>query len=286
MGDRELAQVTTMLRELSRKELVRPARQSSMAGEAEYAFWHILARDVAYNQLPRASRASRHVAAATWIESKAPGRVEDLADVLAYHYATALELARAAGQTEQATSLEAPALRFLGLAGERALGLDTGRCPGQLRAGARLSPRPGTRERAAALARFGEAAQHAGRLVEAAEALEEAITAFQATGDLRRRGAGDGNAQPRVRTTSGIPAAGRCPPRRSACWSRFRPAPTSSERSPSSPVPRSFRAAPKPVSAYAEQALALAEQLGLPRPARALGYRGLRSRHPRGSRRA
>ena len=68
-----------------------------MEGEAEYAFWHVLARDVAYHQLPRASRATRHVAAATWIESKAPERVEDMADVLAYHFATALELARAAG---------------------------------------------------------------------------------------------------------------------------------------------------------------------------------------------
>ena len=97
MGDRDPDAVVDMLRELSRKELVRPARRSSMQGEAEYAFWHILSRDVAYNQLPRASRAARHVAAATWIESQAPGRVEDLADVLAYHYATALELARAAG---------------------------------------------------------------------------------------------------------------------------------------------------------------------------------------------
>ena len=73
MGERDLDVVTGMLRELSRKELVRPARQSSMAGEAEYAFGHILARDVAYNQLPRASRAARHVAAAAWIESKVPG---------------------------------------------------------------------------------------------------------------------------------------------------------------------------------------------------------------------
>ena len=110
MGERDPQTVTTTLRELSRKELVRPPRHSSMAGEAEYAFWHVLARDVAYNQLPRASRATRHVAAAAWIESKAPERVEDLADVLAYHYATALELARAAGQTEQAAELEAPAL--------------------------------------------------------------------------------------------------------------------------------------------------------------------------------
>ena len=64
MGDRDPQTVTAALRELSRKELVRPSRHSSMAGEAEYAFWHVLARDVAYSQLPRASRATRHVAAA------------------------------------------------------------------------------------------------------------------------------------------------------------------------------------------------------------------------------
>ncbi len=57
MGERDPHTVTSTLRELSRKELVRPARQSSMAGEAEYFFSHILARDVAYGQLPRASRA-------------------------------------------------------------------------------------------------------------------------------------------------------------------------------------------------------------------------------------
>ena len=115
-----------VLRDLSRKELVRPARRSSMQGEAEYAFWHILTRDVAYSQLPRASRAARHVAAATWIESHAPDRVEDLADVLAYHYATALDLARAADNRSGRRS-EDPARRFLTLAGERALGLDTAR---------------------------------------------------------------------------------------------------------------------------------------------------------------
>jgi class 3 adenylate cyclase/tetratricopeptide (TPR) repeat protein len=124
MGKRALEDVTDTLRELSRKELVRPARRSSVQGEAEYAFWHILARDVAYAQLPRASRAARHVAAARWVESINPERVEDLADVLAYHYATALELAEAAGQTEQAAELKVPALRFLTLAGERARGLD------------------------------------------------------------------------------------------------------------------------------------------------------------------
>ena len=79
-----------------------------MAGEAEYGFWHLLVRDVAYDQIPRAARADKHRSAATWFEQKAGERVEDLADVLAYHYLTALELAQAAGDTEQAAELAAP----------------------------------------------------------------------------------------------------------------------------------------------------------------------------------
>ena len=141
-----------------------------MAGEAEYAFWHVLARDVAYNQLPRASRATRHVAAARWIESKAPDRVEDLADVLAYHYTAALDLAHAAGNTDQAAELQAPALRFLSLAGERALGLDTAAALASFERALALTPE-GHPERAAALARFGEAASHAGRYEERRDAL-------------------------------------------------------------------------------------------------------------------
>ena len=173
MGERDLTAVTDTLRELSRKELVRSSRRSSIEGEAEYVFWHVLARDVVYGQLPRASRATRHVAAARWIESKAPERVEDLADVLAYHYATALELAKAAGQTEQASEIEAPALRFLTLAGERALGLDTVAALANLERALALAPQ-GHRERPETLVRFGEAARQAGRYSEAAEALEGA----------------------------------------------------------------------------------------------------------------
>ena len=67
-----------------------------MAGETEYAFAHVLVRDVAYGQIPRAARAGRHLHAAGWIESL--GRPEDHAEMLAHHYLSALELARAANQ--------------------------------------------------------------------------------------------------------------------------------------------------------------------------------------------
>ena len=40
------------LDELERKELIRPASVSSVAGQTEYAFWHAVVRDVAYAQIP------------------------------------------------------------------------------------------------------------------------------------------------------------------------------------------------------------------------------------------
>src|SRR6266545_4805741 len=273
MGGRDLQVVTSSLRELSRKELVRPARRSSIEGEAEHAFWHILTRDVAYAQLPRASRAARHVDAAVWIESKAPERVEDLADVLAYHYSTALELARAAGQSEQAAELEAPALRFLTLAGERALGLDTTAALGNFERALALTP-PGHPERPGALTRFGEAAFQAGRSLEATGALEEAIASFHACGDLAaatRAMATLANVLFRL----GDPRSWTVPAEALALLEPLPPGPelvgALTERARAETLQGRSEAGVR----YAERALALAEELGLGRSARALGYRGL-----------
>ena len=45
------------LQALAKRRLVRRTRTSSFEGESEYVFWHGTARDVAYQQLPRAARA-------------------------------------------------------------------------------------------------------------------------------------------------------------------------------------------------------------------------------------
>src|SRR5439155_3363650 len=82
--------VLTGLHELARKELVRRVRHSSIEDDIEYVFWHVLVRDVAYAQIPRAARAQKHVAAAQWIERIAGERSTDHAEFLASHYATAL----------------------------------------------------------------------------------------------------------------------------------------------------------------------------------------------------
>src|SRR6266540_2487090 len=114
-----MSRVDEELRGLERREFVRRRRRSSVDGESEYAFHHILVQDVAYAQIPRGERGERHARAAAWIESL--GRSEDHAEMLAHHYLQALELARASGRAT--TELEGRARDALVVAGGRAFGL-------------------------------------------------------------------------------------------------------------------------------------------------------------------
>jgi class 3 adenylate cyclase/tetratricopeptide (TPR) repeat protein len=113
--------VGAQLHALERKEFIRKVRRSSMAGQAEYTFLHVLVRDVAYEQIPRGQRADKHLAAAEWIASL--GRTEDNAEMLAHHYESALELRRAAGQPIDGRVAER-ALQSFRDAGDRALSLN------------------------------------------------------------------------------------------------------------------------------------------------------------------
>ena len=271
MGEIAETDVAEAMRELSRKELVRAARRSSMEGEAEYAFWHVLARDVAYAQIPRASRASRHVAAATWIESKAPDRLEDLAEVLAYHYTSALELATAAGQADR-TELEASALRFLTLAGERALGLDTAAALDSFERALVLT-HPGHPLRPEALMHFGEAAWQSGRLADASAALEEAITAFRASGSVRPEARALG-VLGEVLKRLNDPRAGELAPQALALLEPLPPGPQFVDALADVAGRAALAGRSEEGIRLAERAITVAEQCGLARPARALGYRG------------
>jgi hypothetical protein len=142
---------------------------------------------VAYAQIPRALRSDKHRRAASWIESVVGNRVGDVAEVLAYHYTAALDLARALGKAEVAKELESPALRFLTLAGERALGLDTRRAETHLSRALELAG-PSRPERPEVLVGWAVAAHHSGRHGEAAEALEEAVALFRGAGQARSAG--------------------------------------------------------------------------------------------------
>jgi class 3 adenylate cyclase/tetratricopeptide (TPR) repeat protein len=180
MGDRDEDLVRTGLHELARKELVRSTRTSSVSEQAEYSFWHLLVRDVAYSQIPRAERGRKHVAAAEWVESMAGERVTDHAELLAYHYEQALEFAKAAGDVSETKRLEEPAFRFLGLAGDRARSLDLQKATGYYSRA--LDFAPDDLQRARALLKFAEVA-NVGDTEAVRDARQEAYELFLQHGD-------------------------------------------------------------------------------------------------------
>ena len=131
---------------------------------------------------------------------------------------------------------------------ERALGLDTAAALASSEHALALAP-AGHPDRAAALARFAEAAFHVGRLAEAAEALEEAIASFRERGDLLAAARAMGTlAEVLYRTGeprwAELPGRGRGPARAAASWPRAR----QRAHRPRSRRGRS-RARPRPASA-------------------------------------
>jgi class 3 adenylate cyclase/tetratricopeptide (TPR) repeat protein len=161
------------LHALARKGLIRRERRSAVSGEDEYAFRHVLVRDVAYGQIPRAQRGRKHVQAAGWVEGL--GRADDHAELVAHHYGSALELALAVGEVDDV--LSANARHAFRRAGERALRLSAFPSAERLFADA-LAIWPADAERghvmfAHARARF-QAEGADDRLVPALEALEQA----------------------------------------------------------------------------------------------------------------
>jgi hypothetical protein len=166
------------LRSLVRKDFVRRERRGSVEGEPEYAFNHVLVRDVAYGQIPRSERGDKHLRAAEWIESL--GRAEDQAELLAHHYQSALELARASGATT--TNLEPRVRTALRAAGTRALALNAYAAAARsFEAAAELGGDPDP-DRPRALLRHGLALQ---ALLDERrfDLLEEARSALVAAGD-------------------------------------------------------------------------------------------------------
>jgi class 3 adenylate cyclase/tetratricopeptide (TPR) repeat protein len=168
------------LHELARKELVRAVRESSVKDQAEYAFWHALVRDVAYSQIPRGGRARKHVAAAKWVEQMAGDRVTDHAELLAYHYDCALELARIADAGADLQPLTEAARRFFELAGNRAMSLDLGTAFKYFARAADLYAADDLR-RAGLLLRAVQG--RAGSPAEAERLAEEALAIFRTAGD-------------------------------------------------------------------------------------------------------
>jgi tetratricopeptide (TPR) repeat protein len=179
VGGSERVAVEERLRGLGRKEFIRRERRSSVAGEDQYLFTHVLVRDVAYGQIPRARRAAKHRLAAEWIGSLSTERSEDRAEMLAHHYLSAIELAQASGQDP--SEFAEPARLALRDAGDRALALNAFAAAARFYEFAlTLWPRDDL-ERPSLLLRLGNARWSADAAGE--EVLKEAREAFAASGD-------------------------------------------------------------------------------------------------------
>jgi predicted ATPase/class 3 adenylate cyclase len=172
-------QVEERLLALERKGFVRRDHRSSVVRETQYTFWHVVIRDVAYGQIPRGRRVDKHRLAAAWIESLNVERAEDRAEMLAHHYLSALEFARASGQeTESLTERARIALRE---AGDRATSLNAFRGAMRFYRGALDLWPQGDPERPELLFRYGRARFHAESA--GTEVLTEARKALHAAGD-------------------------------------------------------------------------------------------------------
>jgi class 3 adenylate cyclase/tetratricopeptide (TPR) repeat protein len=188
LGGRDGRHVRDALHELSRREIVRPVRTSTIEGESEYAFLHILSRDVAYGQIPRPLRAAKHRAAAEWIEASAGERLEDVAEVLLHHVDEAHQLALAAGLEDEATAIVPHVQRYVLLAAERAARLDADRAA-DLYGRCLALVSPDDPDRPVLLERLGQSAFGAGRYGEAGASFAEAASLYRANGDDANAGA-------------------------------------------------------------------------------------------------
>src|SRR3954468_7335692 len=112
------------LANLEEKDLLVPSAGSRLAGEREYAFKHVLIRDVAYSMLPKSVRCRKHVEVAEFIRDRAGERSDGVVGLVAEHFSRAAALGSEAGLDRDAlTELQDQALEALEAAGDAAAAL-------------------------------------------------------------------------------------------------------------------------------------------------------------------
>ena len=112
------------LANLEEKDLLVPSSGSRLAGEQEYAFKHVLIRDVAYSMLPKSVRCRKHVEVAEFIRERAGERSDGVIGLIAEHFARASALGSEAGlEPDELAELQGQALESLEAAGDAAAAL-------------------------------------------------------------------------------------------------------------------------------------------------------------------
>jgi predicted ATPase/class 3 adenylate cyclase len=81
----------SLLTALVRKEILSLQVDPRSPERGQFSFLQDLLRQVAYEMLPRSERKARHIAAATYLEQESRAGEQDVAEIVASHYLTALE---------------------------------------------------------------------------------------------------------------------------------------------------------------------------------------------------
>ena len=171
------------LRRLEERELVAARLSSSMMGEEELAFSHILTRDVAYEGLPRRERPRAHARVARWIEETTGDRQREYSALLAHHYAEAYRGARRdrSYPPDELETMRRRAFELLLLAAQNAVRGAAFRGARSLAESAlEIATTPG--ERATALESLGDAFRNAALGDEAWIAYSQAVDALREGG--------------------------------------------------------------------------------------------------------
>jgi class 3 adenylate cyclase/tetratricopeptide (TPR) repeat protein len=195
IGDEEGIDLPDALAGLEEKDMVVSSAGSRLAGEQEFAFKHVLIRDVAYSTLPKSLRARKHAQVASFIEERAAERSEGVVAMVADHYARAAALG-ADADVDQAElrQINAKALAALESAGDAAAALYSnqeaiGHYETALSVGRQLESEgsdPADRVRIAE--KLGDVALRLGRVDRATEVWQECLDYHRRQEDLARVG--------------------------------------------------------------------------------------------------
>jgi len=183
-------EVGETLASLEEKGLIVSTAGSRLAGEHEYAFKHILIRDVAYSTLPKSVRARRHAAVAEFISERAADRAEGVVAMVADHYGRAAALGADAGlDPMELDRIDAHAVDALEAAGDSAAALYSNReALGHYETALSLERRLDPGARATLAEKLGDVALRLGRVDRATELWGGCLDHHRGQEDLERVG--------------------------------------------------------------------------------------------------
>ncbi|HEY8465741.1 MAG TPA: tetratricopeptide repeat protein, partial [Solirubrobacterales bacterium] len=177
---------------LADKGLIVPSDGSRLAGESEYAFKHVLIRDVAYSTLPKAVRARKHAEIGEFIKRRAADRSEGVVGMVAEHLARAASIGTDARlDPDELHRIHDRAHRALEAAGDAAAALYSnnealGHYETALTLDGEHCTHPEVRARIAE--KLGDVALRLGRIDRAVELWEECLDYHRGQEDLERVG--------------------------------------------------------------------------------------------------